>query len=147
MADTSAANSGGGGNFLTRKSIGGIPNYVLIGGGLVLLYIYLKNKGGSSASSTTPGNQTAPSIFFLPQGAYGVYPKGGKGRPPKGGDQNTREITVDKDETLGDLAKSRNWDQATITAVENMNVTQGSGKWTLDTELKKGQIVIRPLRG
>lgn len=47
MADTPGA-----GSFLTRKTVGGIPNWVLLAGGVVLVYVVVnRNKGSQSSSS------------------------------------------------------------------------------------------------
>lgn len=117
-------------------------------------YLYSKHKAGSQGTTANgPGAVGQPGVVVINQdepgtgGGGGDDDDGGKKKPPKPPEGTTRSITVDKNETLGQLAKSRHWSQATLKQVEEMNLTQGQGEWTPSTRLKKGDTVIRPLRG
>lgn len=77
MAEHTPPRHAGGGSFLTREAIHGVPNWVLLAGGGLLLYLYLSKKGSSSASTTTPTvvpTSTVPAsgsgqpIYVIPQG-------------------------------------------------------------------------------
>lgn len=161
-------------NVFTRK-IGPMPMWVWLAvvGGLVLLYVVYENQKSASAAKTAQkgaGNGEAagylvpPYIWtyasFPPEGgghAKGGGKKvnpggpekkggGGKKRGNPGKDQSTREITVDKDETLQELADYLHWSKATLAQVEQMNKIQGGGELTPSTKLHKGQTIIRPLK-
>ncbi len=158
-------------NVLTRK-LGPLPTWVWVAivAGLVLLYVVYEDRKSSAASKTAQkgaGNGEAagylvpPYIWtyasFPPEGGGKPNPGGtdqgggkgkggGKGRGNPGKDQSTREITVDKDETLKELASYLHWSDATLKQVEQMNKLQGGGHLTPSTKLHKGQTVIRPLK-
>lgn len=113
------------------------------------LYEQHKNAGAATPAANGPGAVGQPGVVVINQSAPDTDtatppPPPVPPKPPEG---STRQITVTKDETLGELAKQRHWSQATLKAVEAENVTQGGGQWTPSTRLTKGQEVIRPLRG
>lgn len=125
-------------------------------------WLITKNKSssatGSSAAANGPGAVGQPGVVVINQDGPDPTPAppptgvpipdpGPKKKPPKPPEGSTRAITVTKDETLGDLAKQRHWSQETLQDVESMNVTEGQGKLTPTSRLKKGQEVIRPLGG
>ena len=68
----------GGESFLTRKTIGGLPTWVLLAGGAVAVYILVGRKSSSQAQATAQpspypanyGGGTTP-VYVLPQGALG----------------------------------------------------------------------------
>ncbi len=157
-------------NVLTRK-VGPLPMWVwvAIAAALVLLYVVWQDQKNAAAAKQAPKNAgngesagylVPPYIWtyasFPPEGGGhgkgGVNPggleKGGgkKKRGNPGKDQSTREITVDKDETLEELAKYLHWSKSTLEQVEQMNKLQGGGELTPSTKLHKGQTIIRPLK-
>jgi hypothetical protein len=122
---------------------------------LLAYYLYEQHKKGAASSTTpaTPSDVGQPGVVVINQGDTDVPPAPSPAPippvpvkppvPPEG----TRQITVTKGETLGELAKQRHWSAETLQDVESMNVTAGQGKWTPSTRLTKGQEVIRPLKG
>lgn len=67
----------GGGSFLTRKTIGGVPNWVLLAGGGVLIYVLVgRNK---SAASTQAAAQPSPYPAQYSGGSTPVYIVGSGG--------------------------------------------------------------------
>ena len=69
----------GGESFLTRKTIGGLPNWVLLAGGAVAVYILVGRKSSTGQAQATAqpspypanyGGGTTP-VYVLPQGALG----------------------------------------------------------------------------
>lgn len=115
--------------------------------------LYSSKKSGSSSQQPqqgTPADVGQPGVVVINQdGPEGPESPGPipmppvPSHPPK--EPSTRQITVDQNETLAQLAKQRHWSDATLKRVEEMNVTAGQGEWTGKTKLKKGQTVVRPL--
>lgn len=150
-----AAPSGGLGGTLKAK-FGPLPVWAWLGIITVALLGYWLYEQHKNATSTEqPQAQTAaPEVVVenqegpYPSGSGGSTPppkkkkKKRKGFPPK--EPGTRKISVDKNETLGQLAKQRHWSTKTLDKVEADNVTAGSGEWTPSTELHKGEDVVRP---
>ena len=87
MAKTPAPTSGGS-SFLTRKSIGGMPNWVLLAGGGVLIYILVSKK---SSTTTSTAATTVPTSGIPAQGSasqipvYVLQPSGGSSGGSSGG--------------------------------------------------------------
>ncbi len=83
MADEQPGGGGGTGSLLTRKDFAGMPNWVWMGGLLLLAIVYAlwqRNKEEAVAAATDdqedelPGDQTAPPIFILPQNPQPTVP-------------------------------------------------------------------------
>ncbi len=157
-------------NAFTRK-IGPLPMWVwlAIAGALVLLYVvWQDHKSATSAQQAKKGAGDGENAGYLvppyiwtyasfpPEGGGHAKGKVNPGGTDKGGgkkkrgtpgkDQSTREITVEKDETLKELADYLHWSPGTLAQVEQMNKLQGGGELTPSTKLHKGQTVIRPLK-
>lgn len=154
MPDTSppAASSGTGLGATLKGKLGPLPTWVWLALITVVLlgyWLLTKNKSGassgSSGSSGTPADVGQPGVVVInqdgPEPTSTGTPTGTK--PPKS--PETRKITLDKDETLAELAKQRHWTADTLHDVEQMNVLQGGGHLTDKSKLKKGQSIIRPL--
>lgn len=93
--------------FFTRK-YGPLPMWAWIGIGVAVLYVYEKYKGSTSTTSTTstPGNQTAPPIYFMPL-------PGNSGAGGGGGSSNGGTTTV------GTPITGRNTSSGTSTVTTN----------------------------
>lgn len=156
---TGATQSSGGGLAGTLKSkFGPMPVWVwlaLITALLLGYWLLTKNKSGSSGSpgtSGTPADVGQPGVVVInqdsDQGTPGQPPPT-PSPPPTGPppEPRSRQITLNQDETLAQLAKQRHWTADTLRQVEEMNVTAGQGKLTPKSKLKKGQTIIRPLKG
>lgn len=162
MPDTSgstgAAQSSGGGLVGTLKAkFGPMPVWVwlaLITAVLLGYWLLTKNKSGASSGSPgtsgTPADVGQPGVVVINQdsdtgtpGQPPPPPPPPTGPPPE---PHTRQITLDQDETLAQLAKQRHWTSGTLRQVEEMNVTAGQGKLTPQSKLRKGQTIIRPLK-
>jgi hypothetical protein len=153
------ASSAGGGGFVgaLKSKFGPLPTWgwlALITVVLLGYWLLTKNKSSSAQQpqSGTPADVGQPGVVVINQdGPEPPPPPPGPQPPPKGHhppkSPDMRQITVEQDETLGQLAKQRHWSDATLKAVEEMNVTEGQGKWTPSTKLHKGQTVDRPLKG
>jgi hypothetical protein len=165
MPDTSppaAAPAAGGGLAASLKSkFGPMPVWVwlaLITALLLGYWLLTKNKSGSSSGSPgtsgTPADVGQPGVVVINEDTGGGTP-GGQAPPPPTSppptgpptEPHSRQITVDQDETLAQLAKQRHWTSGTLRQVEAENVKAGQGKLTPKSKLKKGQTIIRPLRG
>lgn len=164
MPDPSGAPAGGqaaGGGFAgaLKSKFGPLPTWAWLGIITVVLlgyWLLTKNKSGASSGSPgtsgTPADVGQPGVVVINQdsdtGTPGQPPPGPPppptGPPPE---PHTRQITLDQDETLAQLAKQRHWTAGTLREVEQMNVTAGQGKLTPQSKLKKGQTIIRPLKG
>lgn len=161
MPDTSAppaaSSTGGGGLAASLKSkFGPMPVWVwlaLITAVLLGYWLLTKNKSGASQqpSSGTPADVGQPGVVVINQGeGPETEPPPTPGPPPPPGhkpppEPQTRQITLDKAETLGELAKQRHWTADTLHDVEQMNVLQGGGHLTEKSKLHKGQTIVRPL--
>jgi hypothetical protein len=161
VPDTSPPAAGGGGSIgATLKSkMGPLPTWgwlALITAVLLGYWLLTKNKSGASSSSSgqqgTPSDVGQPGVVVInqdgpepPSGGQPPIPMPPVPQPPT--EPQSRQITLDQNETLGELAKQRHWSGATLQAVENENVMQGGGKLTAQSKLKKGQTIIRPLKG
>lgn len=153
--------TGGGLGATLKSKAGPFPVYVwlLILTAIALaVYLWQKRKGaGASSGGGTPSDVGQPGVVVLNEDQGGGDMGGGGGddddkkhkkhKPPKPPENKTRKITVDKNETLGQLAKQRHWSQRTLKEVEELNVTAGKGEWTPSTRLKKGETVVRPVKG
>lgn len=160
MADEAPQASGGFTGTLKSKW-GPLPVWGWLALVTVLLlgyWLWTQHKSGAATSSSGnaangPGAVGQPGVVVINQDEPGTDDEDtdpGKGKkppkPPEGKPGNTRQITVTRNETLGDLAKQRHWSDATLKRVEQENITQGGGHWTASTRLKKGDEVLRPLR-
>lgn len=159
MADEAPQSSGGFSGTLKSKW-GPLPVWgwlALVTAVLLGYWLYTQHKsGGASSTGSTangPGAVGQPGVVVINQDEPGdtdedTEPAKGKKppKPPESKPGNTRQITVTRNETLGDLAKQRHWSSATLKRVEQENITQGGGHWTAATKLKKGDEVLRPLR-
>lgn len=159
MPDTSGAQApaSGGGSFTgaLKSKFGPLPVWAWLALITVLLLgyaLYSSKKSGSSQQPQqgTPADVGQPGVVVInqdgpeaPEPPPPGPPPPPPHHPPK--EPSTRQITVDQNETLAQLAKQRHWSSATLQRVEEMNVTAGQGKWTPKTKLTKGQTVIRPL--
>lgn len=88
------------GNFLTKKSIGGIPNWVLLAVGAAAIYYYQSKKSASSTSSTSAQSQQllaqqqaynaemAASAYYPAQGSSSQTPVYVIGSGVTGGNSN-----------------------------------------------------------
>jgi hypothetical protein len=154
MADDAPQSSGAGGTLKSKWGPLPVWGWLLLVTVAIGIYWLIasrkaKSSGSSAGSQGGPGAVGQPGVVVINQddggeGDTGPAPKGSK--PPKP-PESTRQITLTKDETLGQLAKQRHWSQETEQDVEQQNVTQGGGHWTPGTRLKKGQEVVRPLKG
>lgn len=159
MPDSSppAAGGGSGVGAALKGKVGPLPTWVWLGLITVILlgyWLVTKNKSGASSSSGqqgTPSDVGQPGVVVINQGDTdtGAAPPPPPSPPPHGPppEPQSRQITLDKNETLAELAKQRHWSSATLQAVENENVMQGGGKLTAQSKLHKGQTIIRPLKG
>jgi len=164
MPDTSQPGAGapaaGGGLAGTLKSkFGPMPVWVwlaLITAVLLGYWLLTKNKSGASSSgsgsgSGTPADVGQPGVVVINQDeGPETEPPPTPGPPPPHGhkpptEPQTRQITLDRNETLADLAKQRHWTADTLHDVEQMNVLQGGGHLTPKSKLHKGQTIVRPL--
>jgi hypothetical protein len=158
MPDTSPAPATGGGLAASLKSkFGPMPVWVwlaLITAVLLGYWLLTKNKSGASTSGTsgTPADVGQPGVVVINQDS-GTGTPSGQAPPPSPPptlpptEPHQRQITIDQDETLAELAKQRHWTSGTLREVEQENVTAGQGKLTPKSKLKKGQTIIRPLKG
>lgn len=155
MPDDTSSSSGFGAAL--KKKIGPLPTWgwLLVLTAIALAYyLYSKNKSSKSTGTKTPtpSDVGQPGVVVINQdeGAEPPAPPEKKhhhhGRGAAG-DESTKQITVSKDETLGELARQYHWSRDTLRDVENMNATAGQGSWTESTRLHKGQEVLRPLGG
>lgn len=138
-----------------KAKLGPLPTWAWLAIITVVLlgyWLYEQHKASASGSQqpATPGTVGQPGVVVInqdePPGTEPPEPPETKHGKRKDKDGTTRKITVEQNETLGELAKQRHWSDATLKAVEEMNVTQGQGEWTSSTRLKKGETVVRPLR-
>lgn len=159
MPDTSppAGGTQGGGSSFTgalKSKFGPLPVWAWLALITVLLLGYAlyssKKSGSQQPQQGTPADVGQPGVVVINQdGPEPPEPPPGPTPPPTHPpkEPQTRQITLTQDETLGQLAKQRHWSSATLQEVEDMNLTQGGGKLTPKSKLKKGQTVIRPLKG
>ena len=159
MPDSSPAAAGGGGSIgaTLKGKLGPLPTWVWLALITVVLlgyWLITKNKSGNSGRSSgqqgTPADVGQPGVVVINQDEPPGPQPTGPGQPPPTSPPNepsSRQITLDKNETLAELAKQRHWSSATLQAVENENVMQGGGKLTAQSKLHKGQTIIRPLKG
>jgi hypothetical protein len=154
-----AAPSGGGIGATLKGKLGPLPTWAWLALiTVVLLGYWLITKSQSGASSSaqqgTPADVGQPGVVVINQDAG--QPTGQAPPPPPPftsppssppSEPSSRQITVDKDETLAELAKQRHWSDSTLKLVESMNVIAGQGKLTPKSKLKKGQTILRPLKG
>jgi hypothetical protein len=119
-------------------------------------WLLTKNKSGASSASSgtsgTPADVGQPGVVVINQDGGPEPPEPPEPGPPPPGhkpptEPHTRQVTVSQDETLAELAKQRHWTAGTLRQVEQMNVTAGQGKLTPQSKLKKGQEILRPLKG
>ena len=158
MPDTSQPAGGGGLGATLKGKLGPLPTWVWLALITVVLlgyWLITKNKSGASGSSGQQGTTAdvgQPGVVVINQDEPGGTP----GQPPPPTtpppttpptEPHSRQITLDQNETLAQLAKQRHWSAATLQAVENENVMQGGGKLTAQSKLHKGQTIIRPLKG
>jgi len=159
MADTdpgSAAppsSSGGRGIGGALKSkLGPLPVWVWLAilTALALAYYLFFSKKKKKASSQQQTMAGQPGVVVNTgddedqDHGHGKGKKKKKKHHPPTEPGGTRDIHVAKDETLGQLAKSRHWSQNTLKEVEEMNLTPGQGEWNANTKLTKGEDVLRP---
>jgi hypothetical protein len=167
MASTTTAASspggspGGGGLGGTLKSKWGpLPVWgwlAAITGVLLAWWLYEQHKNPSAASTTAtpnPADAGQPGVVVINQDDAGETPTAPAPpptTPPKAPEKKpngtTRGITLTQNETLAELAKQRHWTPETLRRVEQMNVTQGGGTLDPNTKLKKGQTILRPIKG
>jgi hypothetical protein len=163
MADPPATTGGGGIGGALKQKFGPLPVWlwlvIITAAGLAYYLWESSHSKKKTASSDQAGQHTMagqPGVVVInqdqppPGGGGGGKGKGHKGKhhhhkPPK--EPDTRQISVTRDETLGQLAQQRHWSDRTLATVENENVTQGEGRWTSSTDLTKGEEVVRPLGG
>jgi hypothetical protein len=152
-AGSASSSSGGGLAGSLKAKFGPMPVWVwlaLITAVLLGYWLLTKNKSGSSSTAQqgTPSDVGQPGVVVInqdgPEGTPPPSPPPPIVSPPK--EPQTRQITVDKNETLAELAKQRHWSADTLKQVEEENVTAGQGKLTPKSKLKKGSTIIRPLR-
>lgn len=141
-----------------KSKFGPMPVWVwlaLITAVLLGYWLLTKNKSGASSGSPgtsgTPADVGQPGVVVINQDEPGgpPPPQPPPPEPPPTGpppEPHTRQITVEQNETLAQLAKQRHWTADTLRQVEDMNVTAGQGKLTPQSKLKKGQTIIRPLK-
>jgi hypothetical protein len=161
MPDTSqpGGSPGGGGIGANLKAkLGPMPVWVwlaLITALLLGYWLLTKNKSGASSGSSgtqqgTPADVGQPGVVVINQDQPGTEPPETElpdkkpHHPPR--EPQTRQITLDRNETLGQLAKQRHWSADTLKDVEELNVLQGGGEMTAKTKLKKGQTIVRPIK-
>jgi hypothetical protein len=146
--------SGGGGIGGTLKAkLGPLPTWAWLAIVTVVLlgyWLYEQHKNATTAGTQapTPASVGQPGVVVINQDSPDTDTTPAAtppGTTPPTPPENTRQITVTKNETLGQLAKQRHWSAATLKQVEQDNVTQGGGHWTTSTRLKKGEEVVRPL--
>lgn len=130
-----------------------IPPVVWIGLAAVVAYLYISR---SSSSGSTSGIKTSGGGGSIRTGKTNIAKDavridvmmdgqgGGQHQPgPNPGDA-TKEITVPRNETLGDLAKYLHWDSGTLAQVEELNAVNGQ-ELTPKSKLKKGSTIVRPV--
>lgn len=167
MASTTTAASGGapassGGLGGTLKSKWGpLPVWGWLAAITVVLlgwYLYEQHKNPTAASTTAapnPADAGQPGVVVINQDDAGETPAPPATTPPttppktpeKKPNGTTRGITLTENETLAQLAKQRHWTPETLRRVEQMNVTQGGGTLKPGTKLKKGETILRPIKG
>jgi hypothetical protein len=153
MADGAPQSSGAGGTLKSKWGPLPVWGWLLLVTVAIGIYWLVASRKSASASQAAgsqggPGAVGQPGVVVINQDDGGETPEPApKGSKPPKPPESTRQITLTKDETLGQLAKQRHWSQKTEQDVEQENVTQGGGHWTPGTRLKKGQEVVRPLKG
>jgi hypothetical protein len=177
MPDTSGGQGGGGTGLgaTLKQKMGPMPVWGWLALITVLglgYWLYAQHKSGGTSAAQTAGGSPAsvgqPGVVVINQGGpepgrepgperesdrqedrEGRHPiphqPGGGSKPPEG--PESRLITLDKNETLAQLAKQRHWTSGTLRQVEEMNVTQGGGELTPKSKLREGTQILRPLGG
>jgi len=162
MASTTTASSGapssGGGLGATLKSKWGpLPVWGWLAGITAILlawFLWEQHKNPSAATDTTaapnPADAGQPGVVVINQDTGGQAPAPPvtpPTTPETKANGTTRGITLTQNETLEQLAKQRHWTPETLKRVEQMNVTQGGGTLDPNTKLRKGQTILRPIKG
>lgn len=134
-----------------------IPPLVWVGAAALLAYLYFSHQ--QSAQASTQGVKTSGGGGSIRTGNTRIAKDAikidvsmaddgqGKGKQHQPGPKPpdaTKEITVPRDETLGQLAKYLHWTPETLSQVEELNAVSGK-ELTAKSKLKKGSTIIRPV--
>lgn len=146
----------GDGNFLQQK-LGGIPMWVFLAIAGVLVWYFFFHKSGLPAASTSGGGGSVRTgNVNVAKGAVQITVDQGAGSdhqeqpgPPNPPGLKLKAITVNKDETLEQLADYRHWTSETLGDVEKLTQPKGSSyagkQLSANQQLRKGQIIYRPI--
>lgn len=146
-----------GGGFLSQRFMG-IPAWVFLAGAAILAYWYFSRNSSSTPTTTGGGGSVKTGRTTVQSGAIRINVGGGDSdlsvpgnhqpKPPTKYTGPLKAITVPKNENFTDLAGSRNWSEETIGDVEALVQPKGSFKGQKlrpDTQLKKGDVIYRPI--
>lgn len=134
-----------------------IPPLVWVGGAALLAYLYFSHKSAQSSTglqTTGGGGSIRTGNTRIAKDAVRIdvsmaddgQGKGKQHQPGPKPPDTTKEITVPRDETLGQLAKYLHWSDSTLKQVEEINAVGGK-ELTAKSKLKKGSTIIRPEEG
>lgn len=105
---------------------------------------------GTPAPTTTGNPPPPPGSSPPPPPPPGGGKRGGGGTGPPtrlpGPKPKTKEITVRQDMTFAQMAREYHWTPATIKAIEDLNQIQGRGRLSPRSRLKRGQVILRPIK-